>query len=83
MDRASATVNDPPADGEVLVVVHYTGGPFRFLTDGGVPTATHGWPAEDGDIDVLSRYEAKLFQVCLATGAATGTVRSGAARRRR
>ena len=71
----------PNAD--LLVIVSYTGGPFRFRVDGQAPGPTSGWAAEDGDTDDLNRYEAQKWAACLAQGALAGTVRIGIYRRRR
>lgn len=73
-----------PADlADVAVVIHYAGGPFRFTVHGTVPGPAFGWPAEDGDAEDLSGYEAKKWQACLALGATAGTVRVGIYLRRR
>ena len=48
---------------DLVVVVHYWGGPFRFRVDGPAPSATNGWPATDGDAQDLNGYEALMSQV--------------------
>lgn len=84
---AGAQVTAIPAaklpDGDLAVIVHYQGGPFRFTLHGFAPTGTFGWPADDGDADDLNRYEAAQWRACLAAGATSGTVRVGIYQRRR
>lgn len=91
MTLADATVAAIPAEqipavgdtGEAVVVVHYTGGPFRFRVDGEAPSPTNGWPAADGDAQDLNGYEAAKWRVCLAAEGRAGVVRAGIYVRRR
>ena len=77
---AQIPASDIPG-GQVLAVIHYAGGPFRFRVDGADPSLTNGWPAEDGDTDDCNRFEAMNWRACLAQGATSGTIRVGLYRR--
>lgn len=79
---ASIPANKLP-DGELAVIVHYEGGPFRVTLHGISPTATFGWPAEDGEAEDLNRHEAARWQARLAAGATAGKIRVGIYVRRR
>jgi len=52
--------------------VQVENGPIRYRTDGGVPTASVGIPAFDGDIFNLGSYELNNFQA-IRTGTVSGT----------
>ena len=80
---ASIPVDTLTRSGEVHVIVHYAGGPFRVTLHGTAPSPTFGGPAEDGDADDLNVYEAKKWRVCLAQGATIGTIRAWIYERRR
>lgn len=57
------------------VWVRFDDGPMRFRIDGGDPSATVGWPLNDGDQIQLSSHEMRLFKA-IRTGATNGKARA-------
>lgn len=66
-----------PGEGDVVALVHFERGPFRFTVHGTPPTQSYGYPAADHESDELNRFEMKAWQVRLDQTATQGTVRIG------